>query len=279
MEVKMVEILNLKPEDEQRLHSYALKRLNHWRDRIMREAPQLRQLSIDQLSADLNAYLHDNERDELDNCLDDITRWLSGCVDTGDSYFPYAYDTQVITPMSRAESLIIEVYRRADAERRKKEYDDRWRAAFVSIEPPVDDAKKYLNAKEHDEFILAMGKAIDTYLEEGTAYLADARTFDYRWWLNKIQERKKKEAQELQATNKAIEYNHRLNQEMARLTAQLDQKQRDLGSYFRSRIQDRRYTIQNFDYVLSKKDQIDFDHTLVSMANKRLEKLCPEDLR
>jgi hypothetical protein len=279
MEVKMVEILSLKPEDEQRLHSYALKRLNHWRDRIMREAPQLRQLSIDQLSADLNAYLHDNERDELDNCLDDITRWLSGCVDTGDSYFPYAYDTQVIAPMSRVESLIIEVYQRAEAERRKKEYDDRWRAAFVSIKPPVDDAKKYLNAKEHDEFILAMGKAIDTYLEKRTAYLADARTFDYRWWLNKIQERKKKEAQELQATNKAIEYNHRLNQEMANLTARLDHKQRDLGSYFRSRIQDRRYTSHNFDYVLSKKDQIDFDDTMVSMANKRLEQLCPEDLR
>jgi hypothetical protein len=275
----MVEILSLKPEDEQRLHSHALKRLNDWRNRIMREAPQLRQLTIEQLGADLNTYLHDNEKDELGNCLDDIIRWLSGCVDTGDSYFPYAYDTQVIAPMSRVESLIIEVYQRAEAERRKKEYDDKWRAAFVSMKPPVEDAKKYLNAKEHDGFILAMGKAIDTYLEKGTAYLADARAFDYRWWLNTIQERRKKEAQELQATNTAVEYNHRLNQEMAKLSARLDPKRRDLGSYFRSKIQDKRYTNHNFDYVLTKKDEMNFDDSLVSMANKRLEQLCPEDLR
>jgi hypothetical protein len=279
MEVKMVEILLLKPEDEQKLHSHALERLNDWRNRIMREAPQLRQLTVEQLGADLSAYLHDNERDELDSCLNDIKKWLSGCMNTGDGHFPYAYDTQVIAPMSRVESLIMETYRRAGAERRKKEYSERWQAAFLSIKPPVDDAKKYLKAKEHDEFILAMGEAIDTYLEEGTAYLADARSFDYRWWLNEIQERKKKKAQEMQATNKAIEYNRRLNQEIANLTARLEHKQRDLGSYFRSKIQDGRYTSHNFDYVLSKKDQINFDTTLVSMANKRLEQLCPEDLR
>jgi hypothetical protein len=279
MEVKMVEILLLKPEDEQKLHSHALERLNDWRNRIMREAPQLRQLTVEQLGADLSAYLHDNERDELDSCLNDIKKWLSGCMNTGDGHFPYAYDTQVIAPMSRVESLIMETYRRAGAERRKKEYSERWQAAFLSIKPPVDDAKKYLKAKEHDEFILAMGEAIDTYLEEGTAYLADARSFDYRWWLNEIQERKKKKAQETQATNKAIEYNRRLKQEIVNLTARLEHKQRDLGSYFRSKIRDRRYTSHNFDYVLSKKDQTDFDATLVSMANKRLEQLCPEDVR
>lgn len=275
----MVEILALKPEDEQRLHSHALKRLNDWRDRIMREAPQLRQLTIERLAADLSIYLNDKERDELDSCLHDVKMWLARCVDAGDSYFPDAYDTQVIAPMSRVESLIIETYRRADAKQRKKEYDERWRAAFLSIKPPVDDARKYLNAEERDQFILAMGKAIDTYLEEGTAYLADARTFDYRRWLNKIQECKTKEAQKMQATNKATEYNRRLDQEITNLIAQLDHKQRELGSYFRSKIQDRRYTNHNFDYVLSKKDQVNFDDALVSTANRRLEQLCPEDLR
>jgi hypothetical protein len=275
----MTEILSLGPEYKERLNPGALKRFSDWQERILREVPQVRQLAIEQLNTDLDTYLRDDEKAEFSKCVADIADWLFKCMDVGDRYFPYAYDREVIDPMIRIQSLIRETYQRAEAERRKKEYDDRWRAAFVSIKPPVDDAKKYLNAKEHDEFILAMGKAIDTYLEKRTAYLADVRTFDYRWWLNKIQERKKKEAQELQATNKAIEYNHRLNQEMAKLTARLDHKQRDLGSYFRSKIQDRRYTSHNFDYVLSKKDQINFDDTLVSMANKRLEQLCPEDLR
>jgi hypothetical protein len=241
--------------------------------------PQIRQLTEEQLNADLDTYLNNDERVEFSKCEDDIVGWLCKCLDTGDTFFRLAYDERVIDPMSRIKSLIIEAYRRADAKRRKKEYDDRWCAAFVSIKPPVDDAKKYLNDKEYNEFILAVGKAIDVYLEKGAAYLADVKAFDYDWWLKKIRERKKKEAQKEQATNIAIEYNRRLNQEMAKLTARLDQKQRDLGSYFRAKIQDKRHTNHDFDYVLSKKDERDFDDTLVSMANKRLEQLCPEDLR
>jgi hypothetical protein len=279
MEGKMAEIFSLEPENKERLNPGALKRLSDWQGRILREVPQLGRLTREQLTADLDIYLHDGEKVEFSKCVEDVAGWLRRCLDTGDTYFPYAYDTEVIHPMIRIESLVIEAYRRVETERRKKEYSERWQAAFLSIKPPVDDAKKYLKAKEHDEFILAMGEAIDTYLEEGTAYLADARSFDYRWWLNEIQERKKKKAQEMQATNKAIEYNRRLNQEIANLTARLEHKQRDLGSYFRSKIQDGRYTSHNFDYVLSKKDQINFDTTLVSMANKRLEQLCPEDLR
>jgi hypothetical protein len=236
-------------------------------------------LTTEQLDTHLDTYLRDDEKVEFNKCLNDIAEWLFKCMDVGYRYFPYAYDREVSDLMVRSESLIRQAYQRSEAQRRKKEYDDRWCAAFVSIEPPVDDAKKYLNDREHDKFILAMGKAIDRYLEKGTAYLADARSFDYRWWLNEIQERKKKEAREMQATNKALEYNHRLTQEIAKLTARLDHRQRDLGSYFRSKIQDGRYTSHNFDYVMSENDQIRFDDTLVSTANKRLEQLCPEDLR
>jgi hypothetical protein len=95
VEVKLIEILSLKSEDKQRLHSYALKRLNDWQGSILSKVPQLRQLSIEQLSADLNTYLNDNARVEFNNCLADITKRLSGCMDTGDSYFPYAYDTRL----------------------------------------------------------------------------------------------------------------------------------------------------------------------------------------
>jgi hypothetical protein len=275
----MTEIFGLKPEYKERLNSYALKCFNDWQERILSKVPQLRQLTEEQLNADLDTYLHDNEKVEFSKCVADIAEWLSKCLDTGDRYFPYAYDTRVFDPMIRIQSLIIETYQRAEAKRQKKEYQDRRYAAFDSIKPPVDDAKKYLNDKEHNEFRLAVAKAIDAYLEKGTAYLSDMRTFDYRWWLQKIQERKKKEAQKLQATSTAVEYNHRLNQEMVKLTARLDHKQKDLGSYLRAEVQDVRYTNHDFDYVLSKKNEMEFDDALVSVANKRLKQLCPEVLR
>jgi hypothetical protein len=200
-------------------------------------------------------------------------------LDTGDIYFPLACDGHVIDPMIQIESLIIETYRRAEAERRKKEYDERWGAAFVSIKPPVDAAKKYLNSKEHDDFILAMGKAVDAYLEKGAAYLADARAFNYCRWLERIQERKKEEAQELQAIDEASNYNHRINQEIRELTSQLDNERRDLVDYFQANIQDKRYTNYHFDYVLSQENEINLDATLFSVANKRLEQLLSNDLR
>jgi hypothetical protein len=120
---------------------------------------------------------------------------------------------------------------------------------------------------------------VNVYLEKGTSYLIDQRASDYRVWLNKIQERKKKEAQKQQATTRANEYSHRLNQEIVELTGRLDHKQRDARSYLRSKIRDRRYTNHNFDFALSKKDETDLDGILVSVANKRLEELCPKDLR
>jgi hypothetical protein len=62
------------------------------------------------------------------------------------------------------------------------------------------------------------------------------------------------------------------------MVSRLDDKQRDLASYFRAGIRDGRYTNHNFDYVLSKEDEMNFDGTLISVANKRLEQLCPKDL-
>jgi len=275
----LIDILSLKSEDKERLNSHALERFNDWQGNILSKVSQLRQLSREQIMADLNTYLNDNERAEFNKCVTNITEWLSKCMDTGDRYFPDAYATWVIDPMSRVESLIVTAYQRAEEERRKREYDDRWRATFTSMKPPVDDAKRYLTDTEQDEFALAVGQAIDAYLQEGRAYPADLRTSDYGWWLKEIQKRKEEEAQKLQAIDAANEYNRRLNQEMANLTSQLDDKKRDLASYFRAKIQDKRYTNHSFDYVLSKEDEINFDRILVSVANMRLGQLLSNYLR
>ena len=192
--IELARLFNLRPEDERRLNSHALERMNDWEARILKKTPQL---DIQEIMADLDTYLHDNERVEFNKSLAAITRWLSGCMDIVSRYFFHAHATWVIDPMIRVESLIMRAYQRAEVERRKKEYEDSWCAAFVSITPPVDDAKKYLNDKEHEEFTLAVGKAIEAYLEKGEEYMADVRAFDYGWWLKKIRGRKEEEAQKL----------------------------------------------------------------------------------
>ena len=54
---------------------------------------------------------------------------------------------------------------------------------------------------------------------------------------------------------------------------------KDLNAWFEKEIRDKRYTGHNFDYILSADEQEIFDGTLVSVANKKLEQLAPNDLR
>ena len=275
----MIEILSLTPENRQRLNVHARERIEEWQDHILRRAPQLRQLKTEQLRTLLDTYLCEGDSVEFNKCLDDVKRWLFDCMDTGDGYLPDAYATWVIRPMSRMESLMVEAYERANAEQRKREYDEKWRAAFISMKPPVDDAERYLNDREHDGFIVAMGRAIDAYLERGEPYPADFRTLDYLQWLEKIEKRKKEEVRRTQASRAASQYNEHLNQEIRGLASQLDAERIALGDYFRANIQDRRYTNYSFDYVLSKEDEAGLDPILVRVATRRLERLLSSDLR
>lgn len=275
----MIEILSLRPGEEERLHPYVLKCYRDWHERILRAAPQLHQLSTEQTGAHLRAYLRDDELSEFSKCLADITRWLSECMDTGDTHFPKAYALWVVTPMFRVESLLVTAYQRAEAEQRRKEHEDQWCAAHVYLDPPTDDAKKYLDGKDQREFKLATAQAIQAYLEKGAAYGTDLRTLDYLQWLEKIERLKKEEARRMQASRAAAECNERLNQEIKKLGSRLDGERIALADYLRANIQDKRYTDYSFHYGLSKEDETNLDATLVRVANRRLEQLLSSDLR
>ena len=270
--VKMIEILGLKPKDKSRLNSHALNRYNDWQDRIMREVPQLRQLNIEQIKTDLDTYLDDAERLEFNNCLAKITMWLSRCVDAGDGYFPDAYDTEVITPMFRVESLITEAYQ-------AKEAQQKWDAARKAVNPPLSDAKMYLGNKEYDGFIEAVRQAIHVYTEKGEAYLNDARSLEYRRYLERICNSKEKERQLSIAKLAAGKFNRRLNEEKARVQTLLSSNRKDLDSYFRKRVKDRRYSGQSFSQLLSMKEKQDFDNILVGISRNKAEELVPDDFR
>ena len=188
----MAEILALKPEDENRIHPYALKRFNDWKVDLLREVPQLPQLDMDGINADINTYLSEEEKARVTKHKADIAEWLWKCTDIGDGYSPYPYSTWVIHPMSELRQLVKTAYKRKD----KKE---RWCAARKAVNPPIDDAKRYLDKPgEYDEFIQAAREAIEAYIEKGEDYLDNSRTFDYRWCLKRINDRKEEEGQKPQ---------------------------------------------------------------------------------
>jgi len=96
---KLAEIFSLKPEDEKKLHPYALKRLSDWRADILHEVPQLQQLDIDEITADANAFQNTAEKAKASKCKAELGEWLKSCMAIGDNYSPYPYDTNVIDAM------------------------------------------------------------------------------------------------------------------------------------------------------------------------------------
>lgn len=98
-------------------------------------------------------------------------------------------------------------------------------------------------------------------------------------WISVINNRRKKEQEEITANLAAQEYNQHLNKEIARLRSVLCPSKKDLNAWFEKKIRNKRYSGHNFDYILSAEEKDSFDGTLISIANKRLERLIPNHLR
>jgi hypothetical protein len=270
VKVNVTAIINLKPEDKERLNPYALGYLNEWQERILNRVPGLRQLSEEQVAKDLATYLDENEMVEFQKCLADIRRWLSMCMGTQARFNSHAI--WVITPMFRVEQLVAKAYE-------AKEYEKKWNIAYNVVNPPDRDAKTYLTEEEYKGFVKAAVQAIRACIERGEDYLGDERSLDYRRYLAGIRARKEKEKVLFIAKLAAEEFNRQLNGEKMRLRALLSPNRKGLEGYFRKQVKDRRYSGQDFSQVLSQKEKQDLDNILVGVSRGRAEELVPKDFR
>jgi hypothetical protein len=307
LEIKLAGILSLKPEDEKSLHPEALKWFDARRAEIQCKVP-LEELNDD----DLNTFLSDDENREFIRYNDEIAQGLHGCINK-DAVSPdpmtnaiiglnlVAFQVNSLLPMHRIGLLLKNVHQRkiakakqeqserdeedrrnreqAEAERRRKEEEEKWQAAQKAVSPPLDDAKRYLDDEGYDKLIQAAREAIEVYLEKGEEYLDDVRTFDYRRFLKKINNRKEEERRKIAAGIAAQEYNQRLNKEKVSLKASLYPNRKDHGSYFEKQIKDHRYTGQSFARFLSSEEEQDFDKTIVDISRKKLDEIVSSDFR
>jgi hypothetical protein len=315
LEVKLAGMLSLNPEDQKILHPEALKWFNDRRAEIQREVP-LEELSHD----DLNTFLLDDEKRELQSCIKEITKGLAACMAIGgeDSSDPMTnatvgltvleFEVNSLTAFNSIKWLLKKAYHRkmeaergrkeeekqraeearegqrrreeaAEAERREKEKEKRWRATYMAIDPPMDDAEKYLNDEEYEKFEQATWKAIDVYLKIGEDYLKDSQTLDYRHWLWVINYRKEDKRQQIAANLAAREYDQRLNDERARLKALLFSSEKDTASYFKNHAKDARYTGESFSQFLDSEEIGAFDKKIEDTGRSRLAKLVSNDFQ
>jgi len=307
LEVKLAGILSLEPDDEKILHPKALEWFNAQKAEIQFEVP-LEELTDN----DLNTFLSDDEKRDFIRYKDEITRGLATCIDMDeaspdplvnakDGLTVLEFELNSLIPMRRIGFLLKNVNQRkiakakqeqrerdekdkrereqTEAEQRKKEEEERWRTAYKELNIPTDDALRYLKSEEHQEFAHSILGAVDAYLVKGKSYVLDSRATNYLGWISLINDRRKKEQEKITANLAAQEYNERLNKEIAKLKSLLYPVKKDLNVLFKNKIKDKRYTGHNFDYVISADEKMNFDGTLVSVANKKLEQLVPDHLR
>ena len=129
-EISLAAIFILNPEDEKRLHPYALKCFNDWKAEIFNEVPQLEQLTIDEINTNINTYLNNDEQARANEYLDNISKWLGKCSDIGNNYSPYPYATWITHSMSEFKHLVKTAYKRKEKSEKEKaeaeEKDRQW---------------------------------------------------------------------------------------------------------------------------------------------------------
>jgi hypothetical protein len=226
--IKLAEIFALKPEDEKRLHPYALKRLRDWTEDLVREVPQFGQLDIDEINADINTYLNDDEKARATKDTADVAAWLWECIGIRIGS-PYPYDRWVTSDMSELKRLVKTAYERKEAKAKAEEEDRQWEAAFFHVYPLQlsKDADRYLSNDEQKKLLEAVGVAIKVYLKQGDSYLDSYKTSDYRWYLRKINYEKEKEQIRLDAEAQAQAFRPRLDQELKEIERKLSPKKED----------------------------------------------------
>lgn len=308
----MTEMFSLEPEYAKRLHPEALKWFNARRAEIRFKVP-LEELSYD----DLNTFLSDDEKREFIRYKDEINRGLATCINM-DEASPdpmtkaiiglslVTFQAQSLLPMRRIGLLLKNVHLRkvakakqeqrerdeedkrsreqAEAERRRKEEEERWHIARNAVSPPLSDAKRYLNDKDYHKFTQAALEATEAYLEKGEKYLDSVRTFDYRWYLKKIKDRKEEEQIRNDAQAQAQAFHARLNQGLEKIERGLSPKKEDPAVFFKkwcSNNGESRYLGESFTDILASNNDENGEWTqgYISAAKAKLQQSIPEEIR
>jgi len=275
----MAEIFAMNPDDEKRLHPYALERFNKWRTDILTSMPQLGELSASEIEADVNIYLADCEKVRLAKCRAEILKWLMKCMDIEDDYSPSPYGIDVIDPMSKIKLLLQKVYVRKEAkvneEKEKRDYEKGWQTAFRALNPPLHDAKKYLTREEYAHFEGSIFPAVNAYMEKGEKYSSDARASEYCRLCAVTRERREECQRKKAAESESWRYNRTLIDEIEKLKSVLNNQPQKVEDCFERNVVDMRFTGQRLVELLSVEERAGLRARFDSIARGKLQELVP----
>ena len=285
-EVSLAEIFFLDPEIKKRLHPYAAERYYTWLIEVFRAITQLTTDEKVDVGVDLDTYLNDDDKALVNKYKQNILEWHHKCTNIvkGSSHAPY--DTTVNTDMKGFKALIVKAYKARAEKLEAEEKHRQWEEASRHVFPLklLKEAKRYLNKDDIDKLYKASGVAIKVYLKEGDSYLDSYKTYDYRWYLRKINYEKEKEQIRLDAEAQAQAFCPRLDQGLKEIERKLSPKKEAPAVRFKrycSNKGEARYLGESFADILGDDDdgKNNWTQGYIPAAEAKLLKFIPKELR
>lgn len=227
--IELAPILHLPPVNKEQMEPYPLMRYLNLLKNIYDEVP------LDEFCED---DLIEEEKAERKEDTDKIVEWIQNCSKDSSQaalmVYPYA---KVITDYLRSlKGILKTVYERKLEKQRIQVIKERRLKALHEVNPPTDEAKRYLTDDEQKLFIGSVSGAIDAYLDGGKEcplndWRFDIRAHDYTGWTLTIKKRKEEEIRNKQAQLEHDQYLDRLSAAVEKFKEELGKNKKPAFNY------------------------------------------------
>jgi len=222
--VRLAPILGALPIDVKQTEPHASIRYLEFLKELCAEVP------LDWLS---EKDLTEDEQTKRKESLAGIVEWLQKCNKGSDegTLMVYPYSNVVTHHMSNLKALMKTAYERKMEKARQVAEGKRRLAALEEINPPLDDANKFLDAPEYQQFVDSLNGAADAYLDGGRGcalsdWRLDQRAGRYIMWTGIIKERKGKAVRHQRAITEHDLFTKEIENAIAKLKKELTQEKR-----------------------------------------------------
>jgi hypothetical protein len=230
--IELAPILNLPPVNKAQLVPHALARYLRLIKEIYDEVP------VDKLCEE---DLTEEEKIERKRTTEKIVGWIGMCGKNSSSaaLMVYPYSGIISDNIMDLKKILKTAYeRKLDKQRHQARKETRMKALH-DVNPPVDDAEKYLTEDEQESFAHSVPGAVDAYLDGGKGcplndWRLDRRAHDYMMWLWTMKQRKEKEALAKQAEKDFQRYVKDINKAIEKLKEELAKEKKPSYAYAQS---------------------------------------------
>lgn len=227
--IALAPILNLPLVEKKQIEPHALARYLSLLKEIYDEVP------VDELCEE---DLIEEEKVARKEITDKIVEWVGMCGKDSSpaALMVYPYSGIISNNITDLQKILKTAYdRKLNNQRRQAMKESRMRA-LQDVNPPVDDAERYLAADERELFTHSVPGAVDAYLHGGKGcplndWRLDERAHDYIRWIRTIKQRKEKEALAKQAKKDFKAYVKEINESIKRLKEELAKEKKPSFTY------------------------------------------------